>query len=266
MLEDPSDSLADILSNSPIIAEILTTHHPTATIPDINNAPVSPSETTSELSTEIQPETATEIQAEAPAIDQPETAAEIQAEITGASEPVVLTEPYVADLLTETVQGVQQVLAEMQLLKQDFDTKVKYDESKERLIDVLHNELQGYREGLHFKILRPLFMELITLYDDMNSIIESMGKKFPDLDETIIKNIQSFSKTVEDMLSNNGVEAFEIEEEIFVTQKQRVLHVIPTHDVTLDRHIARRLRKGFRYENRILRPEIVETYRYTTTS
>src|SRR5437879_2106397 len=84
------------------------------------------------------------------------------------------------ELIEQTFQGMQQLLTTMQGLKQDFETKVKYDESKERMIDTLHSELQSYREGLHFKILRPLFIDLISLYDDINNITDNMQKEFPD--------------------------------------------------------------------------------------
>ena len=72
---------------------------------------------------------------------------------------------------SEIIQRLDTLLAEMHSLRQDFDTKVKYDESKERLTDTLHLELQAYREGLHFKILRPLFLDLIAMYDDLGRIV-----------------------------------------------------------------------------------------------
>ncbi|GHO86338.1 nucleotide exchange factor GrpE [Dictyobacter formicarum] len=172
------------------------------------------------------------------------------------------TEHTNTDMLEQTFQGMQQLLTAMQGLKQDFETKVKYDESKERMIDTLHSELQSYREGLHFKILRPLLIDLISLYDDINHIIENTQKTFPDLDTTIIGNMKSFHESVEEMLSNNGVEAFQVPEATFTPNKQRALRAVPTSDASLDKQIASRLRKGFSYENRILRPEIVETYRY----
>ena len=54
----------------------------------------------------------------------------------------------------EIVKGMQQLMAEMHNLKEDFETKVKYDESKERLIDSLHQELQAYRRQQEEKNLR----------------------------------------------------------------------------------------------------------------
>src|SRR5438309_2040876 len=43
---------------------------------------------------------------------------------------------------TASTNGIEQLMREMQRLREDFETKVRYDESKERTIDALHKELQ----------------------------------------------------------------------------------------------------------------------------
>jgi molecular chaperone GrpE len=161
-----------------------------------------------------------------------------------------------------TLQGIEELRAEMQSLREDFETKVQYDQSKERLIDTLHEELQDHREGLHFKILRPLFTDLISLYDNIGRIIESSASEHIGNEDHVIENLLSFQQEVEEILYRQGVETFQLEEEAFVGNKQRVLRVINTPKAALDKHIARKVRKGFVYENRILRPEIVEVYKY----
>lgn len=164
---------------------------------------------------------------------------------------------------SEIIQRFDTLLAEMDSLRHDFDTKVKYDESKERLIDTLHLELQAYREGLHFKILRPLFLDLITMYDDLGKVVDDMQTK--DSNSSVpqdIQNFASFQETIEEILRRNGVDVFCLEDNIFVVSQQRVLKVLPTTNPSQDKHIARRVRKGFLYENRVLRPEIVDIYKY----
>ena len=164
---------------------------------------------------------------------------------------------------SEIIQRLDTLLAEMHSLRQDFDTKVKYDESKERLIDTLHLELQAYREGLHFKILRPLFLDLIAMYDDLGRIVDDTQAKHSDVSSNqVIQNFVSCQETIEEMLRRNGVDAFCVEEGMFVPSRQRVLKVLITSDPTQDKQIARRVRKGFSYENRVLRPEIVDIYKY----
>jgi molecular chaperone GrpE len=166
-----------------------------------------------------------------------------------------------ATSLEDVVRTIPMLLAEMQGLRQDFDTKVKYDESKERLIDSLHGELQTYREGLHFKILRPVLIDLIAMYDDLAKVIDVLLTR-EEGQEVQIQTLRSFQETVEEILSRNGVTTFEVEEDGFLGSKQRVQKMVMTQDPALDKHVARRVRKGFAYENRILRLEIVEVYKY----
>ncbi len=167
----------------------------------------------------------------------------------------------------ENTPILQLLMSEMQHLREDFDTKVKYDESKERLIDSLHRELQAYREGLHFKILRPLFIDLIAMYDDLGKLIDAMLSKTPATTSSqAIQSMESFQETIEEILRRNGVDAFTVEENTFVASRQRILRVVDTVDPTQDKQIVRRVRKGFEYEGRILRPEVVEMYKYNPVS
>lgn len=158
------------------------------------------------------------------------------------------------------------LLKEMQQLRQDFDTKVKYDASKERLIESLHRELQTYREGLHFRVLRPVFTDLISMYDDIGKLIDSMPKGSSDIIDRMIYNLTIFQETVEEILRRNGAESFTIQDSTFVPSRQRILRVIPTDNPALDKQVARRVRKGFMYEEVVLRSEMVETYKYTSAS
>lgn len=162
----------------------------------------------------------------------------------------------------ELVEMAQSLLAAMQELRHEFDTKIKYDETKERQIDTLHKELQAYREGLHFKILRPLFVDLIRMHDDLDKLIEGLAST--GIEQTparMIDNLRSFQETVEDILARNGVELYSLEGDAYVPNKQRVVQVVNTSDPAQDKLIARRLRKGFEYDGRVLRPELVMLFR-----
>ena len=159
-------------------------------------------------------------------------------------------------------QSMQVLVDEMHHLRQDFDTKVKYDATKERQVDNLHRELQSYREGLHFKILRPLFIDLIAIHDDLDKLIESMPRE--ETFQTVAQmanNLRSFQETVEEILQRNGVEVYSVEGDAYVPGKQRALQAIETLDIALDKQIAHRIRKGFEYDGKILRPELVVTYK-----
>ncbi len=167
-----------------------------------------------------------------------------------------------AEKSADLVGMAQSLLTEMQELRQDFNTKIKYDETKERQLDTLHKELQTYREGLHFKILRPLFIDLIAMHDDLDKLMEGFAstEATPEL-ARMIENLRSFQETVEDVLVRNGVELYSLDGNTYVPNKQRVVQVINTTDPAQDKLIARRLRKGFEYDGRVLRPELVTLFR-----
>lgn len=162
----------------------------------------------------------------------------------------------------DTTSRLELLLEEMHALREDFDTKVKYDESKERLIDSLHKELQIYREGLHFKLLRPLFMDLIAMHDDLGKLIDAaLFGQINNSIEQSIKNLRSFQETIEEILQRHGVDSFSAEGLQFFPGKQRALKAVDTPDPALDKQVARRVRKGFQYDERVLRPELVDIYR-----
>ncbi|HZS75893.1 MAG TPA: nucleotide exchange factor GrpE [Ktedonobacteraceae bacterium] len=177
------------------------------------------------------------------------------------SQDTALSSSEASTIPPQLLQTLQTLVTEMQELRRDFDTKIKYDESKERQVDSLYQELQTHREGLHFKILRPLFTDLIAVYDDFGKLIESLSHNGVDSSQTL-DNLRSFQETIDDILRRNGAESYSLEEDSYTPVKQRVLQVIETNDPAQDKKIARRIRRGFEYEGRVLRPELIAMYKF----
>jgi molecular chaperone GrpE len=160
--------------------------------------------------------------------------------------------------------STQQVLAEILALRQDFETKLLYDATKERQVEALHRELQAHKQGIQSSLLRPIFHDLIAMHDDLGKHIEHAASSDPSgAAGSVAQNLASFQQTVEETLRRNGVETFTLPGSVFNGERQRSLQTIDTADPTLDRQVARRIRKGFEYEGRVLRPELVATYRHT---
>jgi molecular chaperone GrpE len=178
---------------------------------------------------------------------------------SGAGEEVAA----LADIM---LQSIQSLATAMFALRQDFDARFKSDESKQQLIDSLHQELQAYRDGLHFRILRPILLDLISIYDELGALIENASAEAPAVPRQVIDNLSALQESVEETLYRNGVEFFTVEQETFLPSRQRNLRVIPTADRQKDKQIARRVRKGFAYEGTLLRPEVVESFKFTPAS
>jgi molecular chaperone GrpE len=172
---------------------------------------------------------------------------------------------------TDKTQSIQQALAQVSCvvseLKADFESKIKYDESKDRTINLLHQELQDYRNDLNLQYLRPLAMEFVALYDNMAKIAESYRADSTDYSsESIVQKLDESLQDIEDGLSRHGFEIYQAESEQVDRSLQHVQKTLPTNNPDRDRQVATRLRKGLRYGERILRPEGVIAYRYAEPS
>lgn len=152
----------------------------------------------------------------------------------------------------------------MENLQNAFDSKIKYDGSKDKIIDSLHTELQTYRDDLVFKILRPVITDLIDMHRDINSMLgyekKTDGETVPTT--RLLNTLESFQSTIVEILARNEVEAFSEPGESFVPKRQRSIRVLETDDPAKDGTIADRLRCGFIYEDRLIAHEQVAVYRY----
>lgn len=179
-----------------------------------------------------------------------------------SSEPGAAPDPFIPAAEERIEQVLQSLLAEMMGLRRDFEAKVKYDGSKERVIESLHRELQMHQQGLHFRVLQPVFLDLIALYDEMSQLIEGLQTEMFPVSERVVQDLRMYLETIEEALRRHGVEFFRAEEDVFQPQKQRSVKVIPTSDPAWDRRIARRVRWGFFYGEKLLRHEMVDIYKY----
>lgn len=147
-------------------------------------------------------------------------------------------------------------------LQVSFEEKIKYDLSKESQIDKLHSELQEHKNGLILKILKPLVLDLITLHDNTGKILLEYKKSSSS--EVNLKLYESFQTDIEDILYRYGFESYASKEDVveFDAKRQRIAKTLSTDDISRDRQIAERLRKGFTYEGNIIRPEMVSVYTF----
>ncbi|TXC90915.1 nucleotide exchange factor GrpE [Metabacillus litoralis] len=149
-------------------------------------------------------------------------------------------------------------------LSNDFETKLKYDQHKDKVIDNLHKELQMYKDNSFQERLTPIIMDLILSIDRTGKILKGLPqdeefKKF-------IKVIKESIMDLEDILYKQGVEAYEEEGETFDSNRQKVVKTVKTDQPELDKQIAERLGKGYEREERIMRKELVTVYVYEEAS
>ena len=164
----------------------------------------------------------------------------------------------------EETEILQSIRDRIEALHEAFEMKIKYDTVKDKVIDDLHREVRTYRDDFVFKLLRPVFLDLIAMHDDISSIVrhtpvDENGN--PEL-ATMVDNLVSFQVTVEEILSRNGIEVYSDPGDELLPGRQRATRMTPTDQPDLHMKLSERVRKGFAYGSRVLRPEMVHVYRY----
>jgi molecular chaperone GrpE len=150
----------------------------------------------------------------------------------------------------------------LEALQSSFDAKIREDATKDAVIDRLHQELRAAREDPHFTLLRPIFMDLIAMHDDLNKLLAQTPRR-GKANTRFRESMASFLASIEDTLARYGVTPFNVEGDELVPQRQRVTGTVPTTIAGKAARVAERRRPGFVYNGRILRPELVATYRRT---
>lgn len=153
--------------------------------------------------------------------------------------------PEPADPLLEGIRRLQTA----------FDAKIRYDETRERLMESMTEELNAHRHGTFQTQLRPVLFDLVTMYDDLTKMSEA-----PDCLPATTTTLLLFRDTVEQTLARHGVEVFTVDGPGVDRARQKVIHVVETTDPTADRQVAERLRPGFHWHDKVLRPEWVSVY------
>ena len=133
--------------------------------------------------------------------------------------------------------------------------------TREKVVDRLHAELQEYKQDLLLNTLRPVFIDLIQLHDDIGKVA------VPDHDHgpealRLVGLMAGFQQGIEDILYRQGVEPFRIDGDAFDPRRQRAVSTVPTDDPSKNKALAGRHRPGFKSGERVIRPEVVSVYAF----
>jgi molecular chaperone GrpE len=151
-------------------------------------------------------------------------------------------------------------LDELQTL---FDREIRAEATREKVVDRLHAELQEYKHDLLLSTLRPVFLDLIQLHDDIGKVIgatEGAESDAPDGVSRLLGLMAGFQQGIEDILYRQGVEPFQVEGDAFDPRRQRAVATVATEDPAASKTLAARHRQGFRSGDRVIRPEVVSVY------
>lgn len=182
--------------------------------------------------------------------NEPET--EPTAELSVESE---IAAPEVVDFRA----AFDEVKGKLDELTTKFEQKIAVDAHKAELFDKMYNELQSYKNDIYSKMLKPFVLSTITLIDDTNTFLSKLEENESRKAEKYLRGIPD---DLADILEQNGVEIYEEEGDVFNPRTQRAMKSIPTDKPELDKTIVRRLRRGYRWQGVVLKPELVQIYKY----
>ena len=152
---------------------------------------------------------------------------------------------------------------EMRLLDA-FNQKLTYDNFKEKQIDRLHEEIQGYKSDLILKAVRPLLTTLIKLHADVGRLISGLSREDTAklTAERIIGFFDSFRDEIVDLLAAQGVETFSaaVNEDRFDPRRQASVGTVETSNSELAGKIAETAQPGFEQGSVLLSKEKVKVY------
>ncbi len=171
--------------------------------------------------------------------------------------------PASQELPPAILQQLTAIGSTLENLQQRFDDKLRYDESKQLIIDRQHNELEQFRREEFTKLNRAIIQDVIGEIDS----VEKHGKFYEALEATpenfakLLKLFHEFSEDLRDLLERNDVTAYRSESgDIFDAKRQRVLKTVPTDNASLNRTIEENMRWGFELNGKVIRPELVSVY------
>lgn len=146
-----------------------------------------------------------------------------------------------------------------------FDREIRAESTREKVVDRLHAELQEYKQDLLLNTLRPVFIDLIQLHDDIGKVAVAPPEGEDEGDgrseaRRLVTLMEGFQQGIEDVLYRQGVEPFHVEGDSFDPRRQRAVATVATDEPARNKTVAARHRKGFRSGERVIRPEVVSVY------
>jgi len=203
--------------------------------------------------------------------DDPDIESDIDSDIgtENESEDALEDEGFdIQDEKTSKHSAFDEIKDQLTDLSLAFESKLKYDEHKNKIIDDLHQSLQEYREGLVKKSLHRFITDIIKIVDDIRKFTAHYKDQATseETTEKLIKYIENISSDLEDLFSWEGVMPFTCDGDIIDSSRQRILNKIETDDPEKDKTVAERLRPGYEWDGKVIRPEMVSAFIYQTES
>lgn len=164
------------------------------------------------------------------------------------------------DKIDEILENVGSISDKLNGMNELFLKKIQSTSFEKEIADKLHEEIQEYRNDLHFQLVKPLILDLINMRESMKKGVGNFREK---TDEEKLKLLQSYIEEIEIILENNDIEIYETENGKnieFDAKRQKIMKKIKTSDEELHGKIYNISSSGYMHKGRVILPEKVEVY------
>ena len=189
-----------------------------------------------------------------------------------ATEPSEIDAASTVETATQSDASLQQLLnctnaidTKLAQISASFQSRLSYDGAKEKAFDRLYAELDQLKSNTEFDHLRPLYLDLILLYDRIENICAS-GEDVSREDSGVSTLLQSLREELVEILYRREVEVIRPSPLTFDPATQRAIGIEPALSESENGRVARVVRKGFVYRNRIIRAEEVIVKKCTAST
>lgn len=146
----------------------------------------------------------------------------------------------------------------------EFQSKLKYDSHKQKMIDTLHHELQEYKNDILKKSSLVIVMDLIKFIGNMRKLIDYYHAQDPDEHDPVklLNILKNVPLDLEDIFYTHGIDTFSSDNNCFDAARQKIIKKEFTSDKDKDKTIARSLRPGYKWDDKVIQAEMVAVYVY----
>jgi len=168
-------------------------------------------------------------------------------------------------------------IPKIEALQKHLDQSHKVETANQRLFDMMHTELKGYKDNFLFDALqKPVIRDLLAVFDDLCGQARRVARflKENSSDTATKVNWQAELQASHDNLNNTVFFIVEVLNRLDVTmidgennvldlKQHKVVGFDPTENSEEKNQIAKVIRPGFMWKERVLRPTEVLIKKYT---
>jgi molecular chaperone GrpE len=151
--------------------------------------------------------------------------------------------------------SLDQLAADLSAIKRDIAERIRYDLAKEEAFNRLYRQLDELRSEREFDQLRPLYLDLILFFDRVEqSAAAALLREEVSIAGAVLTSLR---EELLEVLYRREVELIEPSPSTFDPRWQRAVGT--RNSIVPEQHnaIAEVVRRGFRYRDRLIRPEEV---------